>query len=451
MKHIQLSRRAFLQAASLTITGMGFVACAPAVAPAPSGAPQTAGGKIAYWGWPTQMTRSFDKDGQDKLVDRVKEETGIDLEVSLVEQNELGAKLKAALPANTGPDLLATDFDVMGPYWQFMEVLDGYAEAAWDPNWRDKFSAAALSEMALVAKIAKQPDKAIYLPGNMQLLGWPYYWVKDFEDNGIDAAGFKTFADFEAACDKLKAAGRTPIAGGSHPAGLVDWYQSLVEVAAPGQMEKAQVGKAHFTDPDMTDTFGLIAKVHNEYMQEGAIGADLGVVFPAFHKGEMAMSMQFSGTPWFGFLNVEDAQTRENMRGAYGTFQLPGSKGLAATDAGVALVAASQNKEAAWKVLQWLTTGKGAEYHAQDAGQPMGFKAITPASTNSDFDKNLGQPLYDALVNGDNKFRRVLCVHVYNALTKVIPGVVTGQINADQAAAEVQDAFDKNCEMWMEA
>jgi hypothetical protein len=55
------------------------------------------------------------------------------------------------------------------------------------------------------------------------------------------------------------------------------------------------------------------------------------------------------------------------------------------------------------------------------------------------------------LVNGDNKFRRVLCVHVYNALTKVIPGVVTGQINADQAAAEVQDAFDKNCEMWMEA
>ena len=49
----------------------------------------------------------------------------------MVEQNELGAKLKAALPAGNGPELLATDFDVMGPYWGFVEPLDGYASEEW--------------------------------------------------------------------------------------------------------------------------------------------------------------------------------------------------------------------------------------------------------------------------------------------------------------------------------
>lgn len=411
----------------------------------------TAGGKVVLWGWPTQITRSFDENGVDRIVERIKAETGVDVEVALVEQNDLAPKLKAALPAGTGPDILATDFDVMGPYWGFMEPLNSYAEKEWGADWRSKFTDTALSEMDLVSEIGKKPGQALYLPGNMQVLGWPFYWIKDFEKAGINAADLKTYDDFIAACGKLKAAGIQPMLGASHPANLVDWYQTLVQVAAPGKMEQAERGKAKFTEPDMVKTFDMIAQIHKECLQEGAIGADAGTVFNTFHRGgEGAMIFTFTGTPWFGFLNVEDAQTRENMRGQYGTFLFPQSKGLAAMDAGVAMVASSQNKDKAWQVIKWMTTGKGAERMAKEAGQPMAFKELTPAPTGTDFDKNLGEPLYNALTNGDNKFRRVLCVDVYNALTKVIPGVVTGQITSQDAAQEVQDTFDRACQSWVQ-
>jgi len=423
---------------------------AQATAAALATLPPSVEGKVVLWGWPTQITRSFDENGQDKFVERVKAETGIDVEVALVEQNDLSPKLKAALPAGTGPDILATDFDVMGPYWGFMENLNSYAEKEWGSDWRSKFTDTALSEMDLVSEIAKKPGQALYIPGNMQVLGWPYYWIKYFDQAGIKASDIKTFDDFIAVCGKLKAAGIQPMLGASHPANLVDWYQTLVEVAAPGKMELAERGKAKFNDPDMAKTFDLIVQIHKDCMQEGAIGADTGNVFNAFHRGEAAMIYTFTGTPWFGFLNVDDPQTRQNMRGAYGTFLFPQSKGLAATDGGVAMLSTSKNKDKAWEVIKWMVTGKNAERMAKEAGQPMAFKALTPGPTNTDFDKNLGQPLYNALTNGPNKFRRVLCVDVYNTLTKVIPGVVTGQISSQDAADEVQDTFDRACQQWVQ-
>ena len=56
----------------------------------------------------------------------------------------------------------------------------------------------------------------------------------------------------------------------------------------------------------------------------------------------------------------------------------------------------------------------------------------------------------DAMANGDNKFRRILCADVYSALTQVIPGVVQGQIDAATAGQEVQDAFDRGCGDWVQ-
>jgi len=445
-------------AAAAPATAVPATAAPATAAPVPTTNPDSVtlptsseGGKVVLWGWPTQMTRSLDEKGDDKFVERVKAETGIDVEVALIEQNILSPKIKAAFPAGTGPDLIATDFDVMGPYWGFMEPLDSYAEKELGADWRSKFTDTALTELDLVGQIAKKPGLALYLPGNMQVLGWTYYWRKDFEKAGIRAEDIKTYDDFIATCGKLKAAGIPPMLGAMHPASLVDYYQTLVEVAAPGQMEQAQVGKAKFTDPDMVKTFDFIAQIHKECLQEGAIGAETGTVFSMFHKGgDGAMIITFTGTPWFGFLNVEDAQTKANMRGEYATFLFPQSKGLAATDGGVAMLASSKNKDKAWQVLKWMTTGKGAERHAVNAGQPMAFKALVPGPTKTDFDKNLGEPLYNALTNGPNKFRRVLCVDVYNSLTKVIPGVVTGQITSEQAAQEVQDSFDRACQSWVQ-
>src|SRR5947209_19732320 len=60
---------------------------------------------VAFWGWPTQITRSLDEQGKDKLAERILADTGVKLEVNLVDQPDLSPKLRAALPASTGPDV----------------------------------------------------------------------------------------------------------------------------------------------------------------------------------------------------------------------------------------------------------------------------------------------------------------------------------------------------------
>jgi ABC-type glycerol-3-phosphate transport system substrate-binding protein len=471
MTRKRISRRAFLKSAGIAAAGAGLAACAPNPTPAPTAvpaatavpataapaatavpatvAPQAAGGKLSLWGWTTATTRSRDANGKDILVQRVKEDLGIDLEMSLVEQNDMGAKLKAALPAGTGPDVLATDFDVMGPYWSFAAPLNALGTAEWGANWKkDQFTDSAVSEMDLVGDIAGKPGEAMFLPGNMQVLGWLIYWIDDLQKNGVDPSKLSKWDDFTAACDTLKKAGLVPLIGGNHPATLVDWYQSLVEVAAPGKLDQVERGHGKFNDADMTDAFNLIAKVHNDYMQPGVLGIDAGPGLDSFHAHKGAMSGIFTGTPWFGFLNSDNKDIRAQMNGKYGTFLLPGSKGLAAMDAGIAMVDGTKNKDAAWAYMKWLSTGKGGA-HLSDEGEPMGAKALKPAPKGTDFDKNLGAPLYAALQSTNNKFRRILCPDVYQSLTKVIPGVISKQITAQDAAAEVQDAFDKNCGKWV--
>ncbi|MBX3028893.1 MAG: carbohydrate ABC transporter substrate-binding protein [Chloroflexi bacterium] len=406
--------------------------------------------KVTIWGWPTTMAGFFDTDS-DTLVARLKAETGIDAELVLTEQNELGAKLKASLPAGQGPDILFTDFDVMNPYWQFMEPLDDRLVAEWGADWRSQFSGASMDELQLVSEIAGKDGQALYLPTNVQLLGWLLYDRDAWATAGLDASALTSFDDLMAACATLKAADKTAILVGGHPAGLVDLYQSFVEISAPGKMELAQRGQASFTDADMTAAFDLITRLYSECAQEGAIAATVdAALFSQLFSGQAATAFQFTGTPWFGFVNDEAGGGAAFMAERAGTFPMPGSKGLAATDAGIGVVGSSANKDAAWEVVKWLAAGD-ENARIAERGEPMAFVAHPPAPKGTDFDTYVQQPLIDALATGDNKFRRVLCADVYNTLGQVIPGVVQGQIDAATAGQEVQDAFDRGCDSWVVA
>ena len=427
----------------------GVLAATSTAVVAPVAVAQDDVANVVMWGWPTTLTGFFDTE-DDTLVGRVKDELGIDLELVLVDQPELGPKLKAALPAGQGPDLVATDFDVMGAYWGFLEPLDALAAAEWGDDWRSHFSGASLDEMQLVSEIAGKPGEALYLPGNVQLLGWVMYSRPIFDEVGIDPAALQSFDDFMTACSQIRDAGYIPMSTGGHPAALVDYFQTFVEVSAPGKMALAQMGQASFTDEDITAAFDLTARFLNECAQEGAVveQAD-AAIFPPVFAGDAAMSFYFTGTPWFGFLADEEGGGRDWMTLSGGTFLFPGSQGLAATDAGVGIVAGSANAEAAWEIVQWLVAGQENERLAA-RGEPVAFQDNAPASTGTDFDTLIQAPLMEAMASGDNKFRRVLCPGVYNALTQVIPGVAQGQIDSATAGLEVQDAFDRGCQDWVQ-
>ena len=170
-----VSRRGFLRLTAFATAGAALAACAPPAAPADQGAseeamPAEADTGVSLWSWGTAMARYRDPEGNDIFVDTLKADTGLDMELGMVDHPDMAAKLKAALPAGTGPDLLNTDFDIMGPFWGFVEPLNDRGEAEWGASWKeDTFSGAALSEMEVVANIVDLSGDALYLPGNMQL------------------------------------------------------------------------------------------------------------------------------------------------------------------------------------------------------------------------------------------------------------------------------------------
>ena len=408
---------------------------------------------LTMWGYPNALLNFAQTNGTAELEAAVKSDLNIDLTLTTVAQNDLGAKLKAALPAGTGPDLVLTDFDVMNPYWQFMQPLDTYAAADWGATWQTNFTDSALTEMQLVGTIAGGAGKSYYLPGDMQLVGSVMYSKSLLAKAGVDPTTLTSFSDFLGACGKIKAAGLTADETAGHPATLVDDYMTFTENEAPGEMLLAERGKAKFTDPNMVKAFDDIAQIYNQCAEKGAIGTDTTQVFPAFFKipQTAAMSTLFGGSGWFSFAAAPDPATKQLMNSDISTFAFPGSKGLVSTDAGVAMTASSTNKDAAWRLIKWFTTGAGAMHTAQTQNVPMAWKAIQPTPLGTAFDQNVAAPVYAQLANGDaNKFRRVLCADVYNALTTVIPGVVTGQLTSAAAAQQVQTAFDTNCQKWVQ-
>jgi len=439
-----VTRRIFVRRAGLLIGAVaGLLGAGVARTERVQAAPgRLASGRLTVWGWPTGIILAVvDESGKDVLVETFKADTGIELELVKYDYKDYPPALKTALPAGTGPDAVLTDWDAMGPLWDFLMPLDEMAVKEWGDNWNEQFTEPATSEMALV-----DAQNARYLPGNMQLLGWPLYWIEDFQKAGIDAASLKTWADMEAAVGKLKLAGLQPFLGSGANWQIVDWFQSLVEVSAPGKIEEVQRGSGKFTDPDMVEAFKLHAKVHNEWMQSGVAGAEAAVPIDGFSaQHACAMVMAAAGTPWFNFLGSDNPTIREAINNRWGTFLLPQSKGLAATDAGVAIVKGTKNQDAAWEYVKWTTTGHGAELIAKNTAQPMGFKKIQPGKRGTPFDRNLAEPLFAALQHPTaNKFRRILAPEVYQALADTLPGVITAQITAEEAAAEVQEALEKS-------
>jgi raffinose/stachyose/melibiose transport system substrate-binding protein len=417
---------------------------APAAAATATTAPATtskASGKVTVWGWPTGVILGVvDSAGKDILVDTFKQDTGLDLDLQRYDFKDYGPALKTALPAGTGPDAILTDWDAVGPVWDFIQPIEDRAKAEWGANWRDKFTTAALGEMDLVSA-----DHTLYLPANMQVLGWPLYWIADFEKAGVKAADIKKWDDLAAAADKLKAAGLLPFLSSGANWQVVDWFQSLVEVTAPGKIEKVQRGQGKFTDSDVVDAFKLYAKVHKDWTQPGVAGAEASVPIDGFQQHKSAMVMAAAGTPWFGFLSSDNAEVKDAINTKWSTFRLPGSKGLAATDCGLAMVKGAKNPDGAWEYVKWASTGHGAQLQSKNRGDPMGFKSISPSKQNTPFDQNLGGPLLSALQDpAANKFRRILSPDTYQALSDTLPGLVSDQLSADDAASEVQKALDKS-------
>ncbi|WP_162463236.1 ABC transporter substrate-binding protein [Paenibacillus psychroresistens] len=242
-----------------------------------------------------------------------------------------------------------------------VDVVGGQTPDAKDPNaaslWLDLKGQPFLDgyiEGAL--KGGQSNDGTQYLLPSNSVSVVTFYNKKIFADLGLAIP--KTWDEFIAACDKIKAAGIDPIMFGGKDQWPVVMQVMGIEMGAnrssnPDFFAQLKDGKTKFTDPAMLDVFTKYEKMTN-YFQKNAAGLDYGQAPALFAQGKAAMMVDGS----WSTSQIVDAKPAFEV----GAFLTPGgntaeANAIAPTKigSGFLIYKKSPNQDAALKYLAFLS------------------------------------------------------------------------------------------------
>lgn len=328
-------------------------------------------------------------DGQDFALDimpkLVKEKfPNVTLETSKLPDEQYFTSIRTKLASGKGPDI----------YWVFprnasLGVLDmakaGYAADLSDLTFWDNISQGAKEDMSY-------EGKPYGIAGGLDYLG-VYYNQELFKQAGITEMP-KDWPSFLEACQKLKDAGITPISLADKDPWFLQFgmYQIAANVVYPDEMDfdtKLQAGEKSLNDPKWVDTVSKMKELYDKgYVVKNSLGLGSAQAAQLFVDGKAGMI--FDGTWDYATLTAKGAADFTR-----GFFSLPANEPgqptyvSAATAAGFALNAKSENLDLAKEVMNYLFDG-----------QSDLFKAWT--ESNSSISVYKGVPLNHELFKGVN-------------------------------------------------
>ena len=381
------------------------------------------GGEVTLYSWRIQEQPLWDAINQSKALG----DTSVKLVV--INSDDYDSKLRIALQS-PGVDL-----------------FQGRAGAAWLQPFVDagtlKPTSTDLKDMAPgTLDAARGADGQLYgVPFAVQMEG-VLYNTKVFADNGIAVP--KTLDDFNAASDKLKAAGVNPINFGARSGW---WLNQVVGEAMTAGLvpddvaAKLITGEVCFTDPAFVATLQTVKDWQDKgYMNDSAMADDYGAMRTAVAMGESAMMIDggWSMGPASPMYQV-DPELK------LGFFAVPGKNGkVYAFGDGTYLVNANSAAAAeAQKVLDFTATKDFAELFVKNVGElpafggaytvdDAGLKAVAEAvATNS----AAPTPFFAYALNKSEPSYGSLVADGYQAM-------LSGQLSPAELAKKIQDGLN---------
>ena len=158
-----------------------------------------------------------------KLMDDFTAETGIGVEL-VAPGDDYENVMKTRMASNDMPDLFETHGWSTTRYKEYLTALD---DQAWLSGVKDDIKETVTAEDGSVYVVPLSIDPASIC-----------YNKEIFEQAGVEAGEIRTWADFEAACEKIKALGIVPVYVGGNS---VNNIANLFEVAAPGYLTNEDV------------------------------------------------------------------------------------------------------------------------------------------------------------------------------------------------------------------
>jgi raffinose/stachyose/melibiose transport system substrate-binding protein len=371
----------------------------------------------------------------------------IKVDCTSAEYADYVTQLKLGLTSGTGPDVFGLQEGVLTQQFApLAENLAPLAEKALGSGWKNKI---------LFADAMSVKGKQVALPQDV-LLGGTLFYNKTLLDS-LNIAFPKDLDQWVKACDSLQAAGYNCMEQGSTDGFQnLDLIQAIANQVKPGYIYDALSGKKKFDSPTMTEalkTFGTL--FNNGVIQKGALGIP---AYPdaadAFLQGKAAMFMVGSWAD--GYTSTTSLKTLADQYGdpainntVFMPADFPAVVPNATTgtvfggpDIGWAMSASSKHKDAAWKLIQFISTSQKAQKMMAATVNPPALKSVpinlTTVATPEQ--KKALQTLAKDKVVGD---REVQNADVKVAFNDALSAVAAGTQSPDQAVKAVQQAIDQ--------
>lgn len=313
----------------------------------------------------------------------------------------------------------------------FNEYLDK------DSQWKSEIGDAALQANTRDGKVWSISDQK-------QVVGY-FYNKEMFQKAGIKPA--ETWDDFIANCDKLKAAGFTPLA---MMTGENAWTTNLLLasiVATSGDAGKTLMNTLHptsFETPEMIAGLKKVQLMLQKYTTKDALGAAYANTANNFSQGKAAI---IANGPWMIGDFSDKSKSPEGFDKKVGVAAYPGNGTFCSYEVGYMIGSKTQEaKDAAAKFIRFKTGLEGQSI-ALELGNVM---PVSDKVQPSDAFKQK-YPLFEETIDVGNKskvnyqlFDAIVFPNVTNAWKTVYPEFVFNKSTAEQVAKKLTDIEAKS-------
>ena len=321
--------------------------------------------------------------GYKDVIDRFNTDYAGQYHVTVVTTNleEYYPKLNALVAANETPDVFIvspganlTDYVAPGVTADLTSILKDE-----NPDWYASFSGGVFDKQTYDGKIYA-------VPTNMAA-ACVFYNTEIFEKAGAEVP--TTYDELLDACEKIQAAGYTPITISAGTA----WCLSMLvgylcdREGGPDNLDKINDGTGSWLDPSFLAAGEKMVEL-SQYFQRTAAGDTNDVATAAFYNEEAGMLIQ--GSWAIGQINGANPDFEDKC----GVFQFPGIPGgadpnriIAKTDS-LAMSSKTEHKDACVALIKYFTDETAQKYTAEVGGK------IPIIDVDVDYDKAPAQLKY---------------------------------------------------------
>jgi len=400
--------------------------------------PEPVAEEISFWSW------SPNEDVWQELIQAFNAKyPHITVNYNRTPSADYEKKIQVAVQGGETPDVLAfPNGPMIANYSPILEPLAPLAEQSLGKDWLTHFKAVPLES-------AKKNDYKT-LPTGVAVTPFLSYDVELF--NKVGAEPPKTYEELKQVVKKFEEAKlpgiipRLGFAGGRKPT-VTDLFYTLVNQIAPGKLYEADAGNAKFTDPEFVQAAHAFKQFYTDNLfQDGNLTTAFDPDLRDMYEQKRQLPMIIVGA-WI----LTDVANKEGLNigdRTFGLVPLPTIEGgrsnvLINGDVPLGISKDSKHKEAAWKFVEFMTTGE----YQNILSQSLQF---LPVKEGLSFDQSrlktdIEKQSVDVVLNSLNDvggLRFLDNAPIEQALFKGLQQVATGEVTPEQALAEVQKASE---------